>query len=144
MLDEVFPSPVVQSDKDHCPFGFKPQVAPQPGHLQHHRHAVGVGACAGAALFILRGWTVVGGGDQDALTVHDSDFFSHEYNWDLENEVDHEQVGVLSVTVPASVLTAKVSDANGDTDAKSLMRLVCAPTWFRKDRFMPATWPVIS
>jgi hypothetical protein len=46
------------------------------------------------------------GGDRDALRVSDSDYFSHEYSWDLENEIHHEQVGVLPVTVGADDVEA--------------------------------------
>jgi hypothetical protein len=41
------------------------------------------------------------GGDRDALAVRDSDFYAHEYSWDLENEIHHEEVGVLPVAVQA-------------------------------------------
>jgi hypothetical protein len=59
-----------------------------------------------SAPYMVRVRYLLVGGDQDALTVHDSDFFAHEYNWDLENEVDHEHAGVLSVTVPADDVAA--------------------------------------
>ena len=39
------------------------------------------------------------GGDRDALAVHDSPFFEHQYSWDLEHEIWQEEVGVLPVTV---------------------------------------------
>lgn len=41
------------------------------------------------------------GGDRDAFAVQDSDFFEHQYSWDLEHEIHCEEVGVLPVTVRA-------------------------------------------
>ena len=45
------------------------------------------------------------GGDQDRLTVHDSDLTEHEYNWDLEHEIHHEEVGVLPIKVRTDDVT---------------------------------------
>jgi hypothetical protein len=46
------------------------------------------------------------GGDRDALAVHHSGTFEHEYQWDLEHEIDREQVGVLPVKMPAGDLSS--------------------------------------
>jgi hypothetical protein len=54
-----------------------------------------------SAPYALRVHYLLVGGDRDAFAVQDSDFFEHEYSWDLEHEIRREEVGMLPVTVRA-------------------------------------------
>jgi hypothetical protein len=64
-----------------------------------------------AAPYRVRAHFLLVGGDRNAMAVHDSDRFEHEYHWDLEHEVHREEVGVLPVAVAVDDVDAYAVNA---------------------------------
>jgi hypothetical protein len=57
-----------------------------------------------SAPYALRVHYLLIGGDKSDFATQDAGFSEHEYKWDLEREIYHEEVGVLPVTIRAANL----------------------------------------